>query len=132
MTAEWLDQGDRFNRGGVYETIHRLKELDKVGVRFLSLQEQYLDTLGPFRDAVIAIRAAVAKLERDRISERVKAGIQRGRNEGKVFGRKPAPMDETELVRMRDSGVSLAVMAHALNVSKTTIVRRLRKLRPQV
>ncbi len=119
---------DRFSREGVYETLHRLKELDRLGVRFLSLQEQYLDTLGPFREAVMAILAAVAALERNRISERVKAGIARCKLEGKTFGRKPAPLDEEKLKRMRDKDYSLSMMAAAFGVSRTTVLRRLRQL----
>lgn len=119
---------DRFSREGVYETLHRLKELDRMGVRFLSLQEQYLDTLGPFREAVMAILAAVAALERNRMSERVKAGIARCKLEGKKFGRKPAELDEEKLLRMRDKNYSLSMMASACGVSRTTIIRRLRGL----
>ena len=121
---------DRFSREGVYETLHRLKELDRLGVRFLSLQEQYLDTLGPFREAVMAILAAVAALECNRISERVKAGIARCRLEGKRFGPKPREIDMDQLKRYRDKNYSLAMMAHAFNVGRTTILRRLRELEP--
>ena len=73
---------DRFSRAGAYATLDGLRQLDSLGVRFLSLQEQYLDTLGPFREAVIAILGAVASLERDRISQRVKAGIAWGKLQG--------------------------------------------------
>jgi DNA invertase Pin-like site-specific DNA recombinase len=119
---------DRFSREGVYETLHRLKELDRMGVRFLSLQEQYLDTLGPFREAVMAILAAVAALERDRISERVKAGMARGKLEGKTYGRKPAQLDERKLRRMKAKGWSLAMMAARLGVCRSTVLKRLRQL----
>jgi DNA invertase Pin-like site-specific DNA recombinase len=119
---------DRFSREGVYETLHKLKELDRLGVRFLSLQEQYLDTLGPFREAVMAILAAVAALERNRISERVKAGIARCKLEGKVFGRRPAMVDEDKLVAMQSRGASLSQMAAAVGTSRTTVLRRLRRL----
>ena len=119
---------DRFSREGVYETLHKLTELDRMGVRFLSLQEQYLDTLGPFRDAVVAILAAVAKLERTRISERVKAGMSRCKLAGKKFGRKPVAMNEAKLAEMRDKGYSLSAMAHLMGVSRTTVLRRLRQL----
>lgn len=119
---------DRFSREGVYETLHQLRELDRMGVRFLSLQEQYLATLGPFREAVIGILAAVAALERNRISERVKAGIARSKLEGKRFGRKPAEMDEAKLLKLRDKGYSLAMLSAALGVCRTTVLKRLRQL----
>ncbi len=122
---------DRFSREGVYETLHRLRELDRLGVRFLSLQEQYLATLGPFREAVIGILAAVAALERNRISERVKAGIARSKLEGKKFGRKPAELDEAKLLRDKDKGYSLAMLAASQGVCRTTVLRRLRQLDPR-
>jgi len=119
---------DRFSREGVYETLYKLKALDRLGVRFLSLQEQYLDTLGPFREAVMAILAAVAALERNRISERVKAGMARGKAEGKRYGRKPSVVDLDQLRRLKAKDYSLSMMAHALGVSRTTALRRLREL----
>ena len=119
---------DRFSREGTYETLHRLKELDRLGVKFLSLQEQYLDTLGPFREAVMGILAAVAAMERNRISERVKAGMARVKAEGKQFGPKLKDVDLSRLRGMRDKNYSLSMMAHAFNVGRTTILRRLRQL----
>lgn len=119
---------DRFSREGVYETLHRLKELDRAGVQFLSLQEQYLDTLGPFREAVLGILAAVAKLERNRLSERVKAGVARVRRDKKAWGRKPCRIDESKLKRMRKKGYSLSEIAGVLKVSRTTVFKRLQQI----
>ena len=119
---------DRFSREGVYETLHRLKALDKLGVRFLSYQEQYLDTLGPFREAVMAILAAVAALERNRISERVKAGIARCKAEGKVFGRRRAAIDDDKLKRLDSEGWSLANLAREFGCGRSTVLRRLRQI----
>lgn len=121
---------DRFSREGVYPTIHRLRQLQDLGVSFVSYQEQYLDTLGPFREAVMGILAAVAALERNRISERVKAGIARCKLEGKRFGPKLREIDPDKLRGMRDKGYSLAMMAHAFGVGRTTVLRRLRQLEP--
>jgi DNA invertase Pin-like site-specific DNA recombinase len=119
---------DRFSREGAYATLHGLKELDRMGIRFLSLQEQYLDTLGPFREAVMAILAAVAALERNRISERVKAGIARCKLEGKTFGRRPLTINTKQLAKMQKKGYSLAMMANSLGVSRSTVLKRLRQL----
>jgi DNA invertase Pin-like site-specific DNA recombinase len=120
---------DRFSREGVYETLHRLKELDQAGVQFLSLQEQYLDTLGPFREAVLGILAAVAKLERSRLSERVKAGVARVRIASKSWGRKPVEINERKLREMRTKGFSLSEMAGVLKVSRTTVFKRLKQFK---
>ena len=39
------------------------------------------------RDIVLAVLASVAKAEREKISERTKAGLRRARAEGKTLGR---------------------------------------------
>ena len=117
---------DRFSRAGVYETLQKLQELDRRGIRFLSLQEQYLDTLGPFREAVLAILAAVAQMELYRKSERVKAGIARVRLKGKAWGRPPKEVSEAKLRRMVKQRYSLAQMAGTLKLSRTTVFKRLR------
>jgi DNA invertase Pin-like site-specific DNA recombinase len=119
---------DRFSREGVYETLHRLKELDQAGVQFLSLQEQYLDTLGPFREILLAILAYVAELELSQLSERVKAGVSRARIGGKPWGRKPVEINERKLLEMRKKGFSLSEMAGVLKVSRTTVFKRLRQM----
>lgn len=78
---------DRFSREGVLETLTYLRRLTGWGVGWRSLTEQYLDSTGIFREAVIAILAAIAKQERVRISERTLAGLERARAQGRVGGR---------------------------------------------
>ena len=68
---------DRLSREGTVETLNHLQRLTSYGVHWRSFTEQYLDSTGIFREAVIGILAAVAKQERVRISERVQAGLAR-------------------------------------------------------
>ena len=49
--------------------------LSSLGIGCRSVTEQYLDSTGIFKEAVIGILAAVAKQERIRIGERVRAGL---------------------------------------------------------
>src|ERR1700678_3065356 len=78
---------DRFSREGVLETLQHLQRLTSYGVGYRSFSEQYLDSCGMFRDAVIGILAAVAKQERIRLSERTVAGLERAKAQGRVGGR---------------------------------------------
>ncbi|MGC2172456.1 MAG: recombinase family protein [Candidatus Sulfotelmatobacter sp.] len=78
---------DRLSREGALETLQHLNRLTRYGVQWRSLTEQYLDSTGMFRDAVISILAVVAKQERVRLSERTRAGLERARAEGKQLGR---------------------------------------------
>src|SRR5471032_215484 len=48
---------DRFSREGVLETLQHLKVLTANGVDWFSFREEYLRSIGPFRDAVLAILA---------------------------------------------------------------------------
>ncbi len=61
---------DRFSREGVLETLRHLERLASYGVGYRSFTEQYLDSFGIFKDAVLAILEVIAKQERVRLSER--------------------------------------------------------------
>lgn len=79
---------DRLSREGALETLQHLNRLTGYGVQWRSLTEQYLDSTGMFRDAVISILAVIAKQERVRLSERTRAGLERARAQGKRLGRR--------------------------------------------
>src|SRR5712692_7735948 len=77
---------DRFSREGVRPTLTYLQRLDDHGVAWRSFTEQYLDSTGIFKDAVISIMATIAKQENLRRSERIlaklaeqKRGVKLGR-----------------------------------------------------
>src|ERR1700686_4710560 len=52
---------DRLSREGALETLQHLNRLTGYGVQWRSLTEQYLDSTGMFREAVISILAVVAR-----------------------------------------------------------------------
>jgi DNA invertase Pin-like site-specific DNA recombinase len=54
---------DRLSREGVLETLQHLQRLTSYDVAWRSFTEQYLDSTGIFREAVIGILAAIAKQE---------------------------------------------------------------------
>ncbi len=70
------------------ETFQHFRQLDKWGVGWRSYTETFFDSCGPFKDAVISIMASLAKIEREKISERTKAGLRRAG--GKERPRPPA------------------------------------------
>jgi DNA invertase Pin-like site-specific DNA recombinase len=117
---------DRFSREGTLKTLQHLEKIAKAGMEYQSYKEQYLDTLGDFRDAVISILATVAKIEKRRIGERTKAGLDKLKAQGMVLGRAKARDDDklvAEVTRMRAEGVSIRNMAATLEKSPTTILR---------
>ncbi len=114
---------DRFSREGVLETLQHLQRLNGHGVEWFSYREEYLRSVGVFRDAVLGILAAIAKQELVRISERVQAGLSRAKAQGKKLGRPKANVRETRVIEMRDKGMSIRQIADATGVSAMTIQR---------
>jgi len=101
---------DRFSREGARETINYLYQLEENGIRYISFTEPYINSLGIFRDAIISILATLAKQEKIRIKERVKAGLETARKKGKRLGRKPlAPIDRQRIIAAHLSDPSLSV-----------------------
>src|SRR5262245_22463415 len=117
---------DRFSREGVTETLNYLKVLDSYGVAWKSFTESYLDSTGMFKEAVIAILAAVAKQEHARLSERVVAGLKRAKREGKALGRPKAIVDREKVREARAAGMSLRQIAAQLGISHTLVSSLLR------
>src|ERR1035437_2243173 len=93
---------DRFSREGVLGTLQHLQKLSANGVDWFSYREEYLRSMGPFRDAVLAILAAIAKQENIRLSERVHAGLSRARAQGKTLGRPKAAVRPERVLALRD------------------------------
>jgi DNA invertase Pin-like site-specific DNA recombinase len=80
---------DRLTREGTLATLQYLERLTSYQVGYKSFTEPYLDSCGTFKDVVISLLATMAKQERLRMGERVLAGLQRARNQGKRLGRPP-------------------------------------------
>jgi DNA invertase Pin-like site-specific DNA recombinase len=95
---------DRLSREGVLETLQHLNRLTSYGVAYKSFTEQYFDSCGVFKDAVIAIMATVAKQERVKRSERTKAGLARVRAEGRTLGRPRLEIQPAQIARLRSQG----------------------------
>jgi DNA invertase Pin-like site-specific DNA recombinase len=114
---------DRFSREGVLATLQYLQRLTGYGVNWRSLTEQYLDSCGIFRDAVLSILATIAQQERVRISERVQAGLARAKRHGRVGGRPRLVVDRDRVAAMREAGKTRAQIAAALGMSTRTVSR---------
>ena len=118
---------DRLSREGVLETLQHLNRLTASGVGYKSFTEQYLDSCGIFKDAVIGILAVIAKQERVRLSERTKAGLAIARSKGKRLGRPRVIVDRARIARLREQGLSWASIAAQLGIGEGTVYRLARQ-----
>ena len=107
---------DRLGRN-LRHLITLLEEFQALGVAFVSLNEG-IDATTPAGKLQMHILGAIAEFERARIAERVKAGLQRARAQGKRLGR-PRKAPTTVVV----PGSSVREAARAWGVSKSTAAR---------
>jgi len=115
---------DRLSREGVLKTLQHLHVLSASGVKWHSLQEPYIDSLGPFGPAVVGFIATIAEMERGRLQERTKAGLDRARAAGKQLGRRAVILDVMRARMMLAQGISLRSVAKNMGVSAATVAKR--------
>ena len=90
---------DRVSREGPMRTLVLLDELTRLGVKFYFHRQPYIDPAMPFYGTMVALLADLAKMERELISERTKAGLARVRQSGKRLGRPPGSKDKSKRKR---------------------------------
>lgn len=109
----------RFSRSGTLFTLQKLNELEKLGICWHSYQDQYFSSLGPWKDIVISIMATIGKIERDKISDRTKAGLERAKANGKKLGRSALPGDTVaEIERLLLAGKSIRLIHKNITYKK--------------
>jgi DNA invertase Pin-like site-specific DNA recombinase len=120
---------DRMARS-VQHFLEVVDEFNHLKIEFLSLHEN-VDTGGPMGRLFITIVGAMAELERSLIKERVRAGMHRARLEGQRLGRPRLDIDAKQILLDRAHGMSLAEIASAHHISRTTVRRVLGPLAPK-
>jgi putative DNA-invertase from lambdoid prophage Rac len=97
---------DRLGRN-LRHLVTMLEDLNHVGVAFVSLGEG-IDCTTPAGKLQLHILAALAEFERERIRERVMAGLQRARAQGKRLGR---PRRRPATVSVKSDSLIFAALA---------------------
>lgn len=108
----------RFSRSGTLFTLQKLKELEKLKCEWHSYKEHYFSTAGEFKDVLLSIMATLAKIEREKISERTKAGLARAKNVGK------RGKDKKPRKRRSDRGLKRGIKKSNINYLKEMRLRR--------
>ena len=121
---------DRFSREGMVPTIGHLQRLASYGVAFHSYTEPMLSTDNELvRDIVLAIMASLAKAERQKISERTKAGLARARGNGKRLGRAPfSALNRDKLRMVLEAGKTWHAASIATGIPYSTVKKHARAL----
>jgi DNA invertase Pin-like site-specific DNA recombinase len=121
---------DRFTRNGMAATVVDLQRLASYGVSFHSYSEPHLSTDNELvRDVLLAVLASLAKLEREKISQRTKAGLERARARGRRLGRPAFSTKEREKLRAAlDRGNSWHAVSIATGIPYSTVKKHARAL----
>ena len=113
---------DRLGRS-LKDLVAFLSELHALG-NDLFLHQQGLDTTTPAGKAMFQMLGVFAEFERSIIQERVRAGLQRAKREGKRLGRPPIAEKLAERIRgALAGGMSVRKTAAKFDVNPSTVQR---------
>jgi DNA invertase Pin-like site-specific DNA recombinase len=111
---------DRLGRS-LQDLVAFLSELHALRID-LFLHQQGLDTRTPAGKAMFGMMGVFAEFERSIIQERVRAGLQRARREGKRLGRPPIADELQESIRRAlGRGMSVRKVAARFKVNPSTV-----------
>jgi DNA invertase Pin-like site-specific DNA recombinase len=91
----------------------------------LKSYQENIDTGSPMGKAMFTIVSAIAELEADIIKERILAGLSNARAKGVILGRPAPEFDKDELIRLRNSGLSIRAIAERTNLKKSFVHKTL-------
>jgi len=113
---------DRWGRS-VADLVSTLQELQHLGVGFVSLTEA-LDLTTPAGRAMAGLLSVFAEFERDILRERVRAGLDHARQQGKRLGRPPSVIHQAAKARkLHRQGISKSEIARRLEIGRTSVRR---------
>ncbi len=110
---------DRFGRN-LRHLVVAIEELTAAGVAFVSIGES-IDTTSPTGRLLLGVLGSFAQFERDRLRERVMAGLQRARAQGVRLGRPRRRIDSERLATV--AGLPEREAARRLGVPRSTLQR---------
>src|SRR6516165_9477930 len=117
---------DRLSREGVAQTFEHIKRLRSFGVEFISFTESHFRTTGPAGELMIAVAAWIAEQKHRRISERVRAGLDKARKQGRIGGRKKLVLGYDRLAELDESGLTMREIAADMGISPAFVCRALK------
>ncbi len=85
---------DRINREGAEGALRLIRQFKHRGCTLVSVKESWLNAAPEVQDVLVAFAGWMAQQESRRRSERIKAGLDRRRAQGKPVGRQPGAADK--------------------------------------
>lgn len=111
---------DRLARS-MKQLIEGLDEFRELGIDFVSLKQEGMDTTTSGGRLLFHVIAAVAEFERDLIRERVRAGLAEAKRKGTRLGRPPikklTDIEERKIQAARKQGITLRVLSKQFGAS---------------
>ncbi len=98
------------------DLISTLDELHACGID-LYLHQQAIDTTNPAGKAMFQMCGVFAEFERAMLSERVKSGLKRAKQAGKILGRPVKVANIKHILAERDSGKTIRQIAASNDLS---------------
>jgi len=119
---------DRFARSTMH-LLSALNEFRHLSIDFISYNEN-MDTSSPMGEAMFTVVAAMAKLERDIIRERVTAGVRQAMKKRRSWGRRKVEETDstvcTQILDLRRQGLGMVAIGKRVGLSSRTVWRYLR------
>lgn len=113
---------DRWGRS-LPDLVTTITEFTALGVGFISITES-MDLSTPVGKALAGMLAVFCEFERDILRERIKAGIQQARKNGKPHGRPQSAMKKADEVKILfEKKLNKSQIAKKLGISRTSVRR---------
>src|SRR3984893_4781776 len=121
LIAAW--SVDRLGRS-LQDLVGFLTEIHALGVT-LCLHQQGIDTTTPAGKALFQMMGVFAEFERAMIQDRVRAGLERAKAQGKVLGRPSTDAGKVEAIKadLKAGGVGIIKLAKLHGVGTGTVQR---------
>ena len=117
---------DRFGRS-LQNLLENLNIIRSNGKFFEAIDQslKISEKKDPMSDFMLAILGAAAEFERELISERVRDGMARARNENKKIGRpeilEKRGIDASSIIKLRESGKSIREISQLVGIKRSTV-----------
>lgn len=117
---------DRFARS-TQALVNAMKEFQSLGIDFISYQEN-IDTTTPTGELIFHVMASLAQFESSLISQWVKAGMARAKDQGKQISRPKLPQTKLhQILELQKTGLSMNQISIQSGVAYGTVYNYLAK-----